>query len=145
MGTETGSWLGAAAALLSLAACTSSAPYTLPAAVINAAVAGGTAAQSRGAGGCYAVCTNGTRCNPASGFCEPIPKGCQEGQPCSEADWRAASVPPPLSAEARPSSTAKAGELAPGAGLSPATGRAPSLPAYTPATGPASNARPESP
>lgn len=58
-------------AALGIAACKSSAPYTLPSAGINSAIALGASALQRSAGGCYAQCVGGTVCNPASGFCEP--------------------------------------------------------------------------
>ena len=53
-----------------LPGCKSSAPYTLPAAGINAALAVGASAVQRSAGGCYAQCVGGTICNPSTGFCE---------------------------------------------------------------------------
>lgn len=62
-----------AAALL---ACQSSAPYTLPAAAVGTGVAGAFSAIQRGLGGCYATCTNGTACNPKTGFCEKSAEGC---------------------------------------------------------------------
>jgi hypothetical protein len=62
--------LALAAAAAALAACASSAPHTAGAAAINSGLALGTAAAVRSAGGCYAVCTNGTVCNPNTGLCE---------------------------------------------------------------------------
>ncbi len=59
-----------AVAALAIAACKTSAPYTLPAAAINTAVAVGASAVQRSAGGCYAQCVGGTVCNPSNGFCE---------------------------------------------------------------------------
>ncbi len=58
------------AALLALGACTSSAPYTLPAAIVNTGFALGAAAARRAGGDCYVPCTHGTVCNPRSGLCE---------------------------------------------------------------------------
>src|SRR5438309_1971766 len=75
------------AGLLILAAgCQSSAPYTLGAAVLNTAIAGGVAAGRRAGGECFTPCVKGTRCNLATGFCDPIPcRGeCQEWQHCVE-------------------------------------------------------------
>jgi hypothetical protein len=57
-------------AALAVAACKSSAPYTVPAAAINAGVALGVSAAQKSGGGCYAVCTNGTVCNAKTGLCE---------------------------------------------------------------------------
>jgi len=37
------------------------------------AAALGTSALQRKAGGCYAVCANGTTCNPNTGLCERMP------------------------------------------------------------------------
>lgn len=64
--------LALAAALAAAAACRSSAPYTVPSAAINSAIALGAAGVQRAQGGCYAVCTNGTACNPRNGLCEPV-------------------------------------------------------------------------
>ena len=50
----------ALAALLAIAGCSTTAPHTLGAAAINSALAVGTSAAQRSAGGCYATCTNGT-------------------------------------------------------------------------------------
>ncbi len=58
------------ASLLLAAGCKSSAPYTLPSAAINTALAAGVSAAQRSAGGCYAQCVGGTVCNPNTGFCE---------------------------------------------------------------------------
>jgi hypothetical protein len=73
----------AVAALPLLAGCSSSAPFTVPAAAINTVAGLGAAAEQRAAGGCYAVCTNGTQCNPNTGFCERSPCGeCATGEQC---------------------------------------------------------------
>lgn len=61
----------AATLLLSLPGCRSSAPYTLPAAAINTAIAASASAAQKSAGGCYAQCVGGTVCNSRNGFCEP--------------------------------------------------------------------------
>jgi hypothetical protein len=63
-----------AAPLLALASCQSSAPYTLPAAIINTTVAVGVALAQRASGGCVATCTSGTVCNPRTGLCEKAEK-----------------------------------------------------------------------
>ena len=63
------SWLVVAIAL-ALAGCRSSAPYTLPSAAVNTAIAAGASVSQKSAGGCYAQCVGGTICNPRNGFCE---------------------------------------------------------------------------
>jgi len=56
-----------------LAGCTTGSSNTMAGAAATSAVAIGAAMGSRAAGGCFAVCTAGTACNPANGLCEPIP------------------------------------------------------------------------
>ncbi len=122
--------------LLAAVACGSSAPYTIPAAVLNSAVAVGVSAQQRAAGGCYATCTNGAVCNERTGFCEPAPCVGNCGNEICEATpsgtvrctpaWR------PVLISKQPPGTEKPGEVAPGVGVSPATGRAPTPPASQP-------------
>ena len=110
---------------LFLDGCKSSAPYTMPAAAINSAIAVGAAAAQRSAGGCYAQCVAGTVCNPRTGFCEQPGAVCL-GQP---------SDPP--SCLSRPGSTMGTAAQVPGAagtagspiGVSPATGSVPPPPA----------------
>ncbi len=72
------------AAVSALLACASSAPHTVGAAAINSGLALGSAAAQRASGGCYAVCTNGTTCNPNTGlgetpradaYCQEAPGG----------------------------------------------------------------------
>ncbi len=60
--------LVAAAALL-LAGCGS----TLAGASVTTGAALAASAASRASGGCYALCTNGTSCNPRTGMCEVLP------------------------------------------------------------------------
>jgi hypothetical protein len=60
------------ALLVGLAGCASSAPYTLPAAILNTTLAVGAAAAQKSSGGCIATCTNGTVCNPRTGTCERV-------------------------------------------------------------------------
>jgi hypothetical protein len=115
-------WLLASA--LALAACRSSAPYTLPAAALNTGLALGASAAQRSAGGCYASCVGGTVCNPRTGYCESptAPLVCQEqpggGLRCAPGSTMTltqqgeAVRPPPLPL-----------------GVSPATGSAPPAPA----------------
>ena len=42
-------------------------------AAVTTGAAVGLAAVSRSAGGCYALCTGGTSCNPRNGLCERMP------------------------------------------------------------------------
>lgn len=115
-------------AALALPACKSSAPYTLPAAAINSALAVGASAAQRSAGGCYAMCVGGTVCNSNTGFCEPL------GAICLGAE----SDPP--SCLNRPGTTMGTAATLPGGGgetlspvgISPATGRAPPQPGSRP-------------
>jgi hypothetical protein len=88
-----------AALLLLVAGCASSAPYTIPAAALNTALAGGFSAAQRSMGGCYATCTNGTACNPRTGFCEKTASSCAcpAGEVCLEsADGATKCVPPAM-------------------------------------------------
>lgn len=112
--------------------CSSSAPYTAPAAALNTALGLGVAAQQRAAGGCVATCGYGTACNPRTGLCERSPCGtCPAGESCIAAreGWRCATeeeagkiaagirarLPPP-------------GQLVPGVGIAPQTGSGPPPP-----------------
>lgn len=116
-------------ALLALAAaCGSSAPYTIPAAAINTGLAAGVAASERAAGGCYAICTNGTRCNPRSGWCEPEDSAAfripEPGTVCVDAPGGGKRCTPVVvGASKAPSSAPPVG-----VGISPATGSVPPPP-----------------
>jgi hypothetical protein len=74
------------AAALLLAACRTATPgvSTAVGASTMTAAAIGAAAASRAAGGCIAVCTNGTICNTNSGLCEraPCEGRCGPGERC---------------------------------------------------------------
>lgn len=128
--------------LLLAAACGSTAPYTIPAAAINSAIAVGASAAERASGGCYAVCANGTVCNPRTGYCEPAEtspcgRGCQPGEICVEGQGglgRCVSATPSVVV-----GKSGAGQAAPASpvGVSPATGTVPPPPAEaSPRTGP---------
>ncbi len=109
-------------AALALAACRSSAPLTIPAAVINTGVAIGLAAEQRAAGGCYAVCTHGTLCNPKTGMCE---KGAAAANAvCQEAPGGGMRCIPFEITAKRPPGVAEAAAV----GVSPATGTVPPPP-----------------
>ena len=56
-----------------LAACKTGGSNTMAGAATVSAVAIGAAAVERATGGCIAICTAGTTCNPAKGLCEPVP------------------------------------------------------------------------
>jgi hypothetical protein len=123
--------------LLAAVACSSSAPYTVPAAAINGALAAGVSARQRAAGGCYAICTNGTICNEHTGFCERTPCVGDCGKEVCEATpsgtTRCTPAWAPVITSKQPAAAEKPGEVAPGVGVSPATGRAPPPPASRPA------------
>jgi hypothetical protein len=115
----------AACALLLGAGCKSSAPYTLPAAGINTALAAGVAVAQRKAGGCYAQCTGGLVCNENTGLCQSagvVCIGSEADSPACIGKSQGASLQ-----TARPGS-----ELAPATqlpvGISPATGSVPPPP-----------------
>src|SRR5689334_8361998 len=97
-----------------LGACRTSAPYTIPSAAVNTALAVGFAAHERAQGGCYASCTGGTSCNPKTGYCEPAPCGgsCHEWETCVEEGlvWRCTASVPTVSAR-RPAGEAKPGDV----------------------------------
>ena len=50
------------------------------------ALAMGSAVAERAAGGCIAMCTNGTVCNPQNGLCEVLPcrNQCQATEHCEQ-------------------------------------------------------------
>jgi hypothetical protein len=109
------------AVAMSLSACASSAPHTVGAAAINTGLALGTAAAQRAGGGCYAVCTNGTVCNPNTGLCETHTADAY----CEEAPgggMRCVPLQIGKEREARPGATLPVG-------ISPATGTAQPPPA----------------
>ena len=63
------------------------------------AVALGTSALQRKAGGCYAVCANGTQCNPNTGLCERMPCDglCSADQHCEVTAIESKCAPGPPS------------------------------------------------
>jgi hypothetical protein len=60
-------------AALLLAGCHTGSANTMAGAGVTSALALGASAANRVSGGCYAVCTNGTTCNPRTGWCEVLP------------------------------------------------------------------------
>jgi hypothetical protein len=118
-----------ACGVLALAGCRSSAPYTLPSAAINTALAAGASAAQRSAGGCYAQCVGGTFCNPRTGFCESPGAVCvgSEAETVACANRRAGST---LGAST-PGPDGSTGAPFP-LGISPATGSVPPPPGSRP-------------
>jgi hypothetical protein len=114
-------------ALLIAAACRSSAPYTVPSAIINSAIAVGASAERRAQGDCFTPCTYGTSCNPRTGYCEPAACGgkCQAWETCVEA---ASGVAHCVARTSPGGGIGSVGGFTPGVGVSPATGTVPTLP-----------------
>jgi hypothetical protein len=72
--------------LLLLAGCKTGSSNQLGGAAAITSLAVGAAAASRAAGGCIAICTGETFCNPRSGLCEALPcRGkCGSGERCAQ-------------------------------------------------------------
>ena len=109
------------------ASCRSSAPYTVPSAVINSAIAVGASAERRAQGDCFTPCTHGTSCNPRTGYCEPTSCGgkCQAWESCVENE---AGVEHCVASKTSRGGLGSMGGVTPGFGVSPATGTVPTLP-----------------
>src|SRR6266849_2293616 len=79
---------------LALTACSGN-TSNLAGATTMTALALGAAAAERSAGGCVAICTNGTTCNTKTGFCEQLP--CRgrggENEHCEETFAESRCVP----------------------------------------------------
>jgi hypothetical protein len=60
-------------------------------------LAAGIAAQMRAEGDCYVPCHYGTACNPATGYCEPLPcrDACAPNEYCDGSGPQARCVPIP--------------------------------------------------
>ena len=71
---------------LLFAACKTGSSNQLLGAAAISSLAVGAAAASRAAGGCIAICTGETFCNPRSGLCEALPcRGkCGSGERCAQ-------------------------------------------------------------
>jgi len=85
-----GSLVRSFAALLcaaTLAGCHTGGTSTFVGASTMTALAMGSAVAERAAGGCIAMCTNGTVCNPQNGLCEVLPcrNQCQATEHCEPA------------------------------------------------------------
>jgi len=72
--------------LVGFAACKTGSPNMAVGALSITAAAVGAAAASRASGGCIAICTAGTTCNPNTGLCERLPCDgqCESGYHCAE-------------------------------------------------------------
>jgi len=76
-------------ALLSMLAalsCHTGSSNTIGGAVVTSSIALAASGANRAAGGCYAVCQQGERCNEKTGLCEVLPcRGlCAPGEACEE-------------------------------------------------------------
>ena len=69
-----------------LGGCKTGSPSTVAGALTMTGAAIGAAAVSRASGGCIAMCTTGTSCNPNTGLCERLAcEGqCEAGYQCAE-------------------------------------------------------------
>ena len=69
-----------------LAACHTGGTSTLVGATTMTALAMGSAVAERAAGGCIALCTHGTACNPQTGLCEVLPcrNQCSASEHCEQ-------------------------------------------------------------
>jgi hypothetical protein len=84
-------------ALVALAGCITGSSNTMAGAAVMTAAGLGAAAVSRASGGCVAICTNGTACNPRTGLCETLPcRGqCGSGEHCEQTFTESKCVPGP--------------------------------------------------
>ena len=73
-------------AVLVLCGCITGSADTFAGATVVTTEAIGAAIAERKAGGCIAICTGDTLCNPRNGLCEvrPCRNACGEGQHCEE-------------------------------------------------------------
>ncbi|MGI5860895.1 MAG: hypothetical protein ACOX6T_02440 [Myxococcales bacterium] len=64
-------------------------------AALNTAIAATYSGVRRAGGDCYSPCLPGTRCNPATGYCDPLPcRGeCQQWERCDESGLLPRCVP----------------------------------------------------
>ncbi len=77
----------------------SAAPSMVVGATTVTAAAVGAAALQRSSGGCYAICTAGTSCNPRTGLCETMPcEGkCAANEHCETSPTQSWCAPGPAS------------------------------------------------
>ena len=71
---------------LALLSCHTGSSNTIAGAVVTSSIALAASGANRAAGGCYAVCQQGERCNEQTGLCEVLPcRGqCAPGETCEE-------------------------------------------------------------
>src|SRR5438046_9487300 len=69
-----------------LVACKTGSPNTAIGAAVTTAAGLSASVANRAAGGCYAICTAGTVCNPRTGLCDREACGgrCGAGEVCEE-------------------------------------------------------------
>lgn len=67
-----------------LSGCAGAAAGAVASAAINTAMAGTASAVRRANGECFTICNPGSKCNNATGMCDPIPCGgrCNFDQKC---------------------------------------------------------------
>jgi hypothetical protein len=116
------------ASAIVLPGCRSSAPYTLPSAAINTAIAASASVAQKSAGGCYAQCVGGTICNPRTGFCESPGAVCVGSEADSPACLNRAGPTMGTSAAGPAGSNSTPFPI----GVSPATGSVPPPPGARP-------------
>jgi hypothetical protein len=78
--------MGVALLILQLVSCHTGSSNTIAGAAATTSLAVGAAAASRAAGGCIAICTGETFCNPRTGLCEGLPCAgkCGAGEKCAQ-------------------------------------------------------------
>jgi len=118
---------------LLLAACKMGSSNQLVGAAAISSLAVGAAAASRAAGGCIAICTGETFCNPRSGLCEALPcQGkCGSGERCAQTMTDIRCVPDTMTGvESKASAaTSKAPAIVPVTPPNPSTGSPTIVPA----------------
>ena len=82
---------------LALVSCHTGSSNTMAGAAIMSSFALGASAANRAAGGCYAVCQQGERCNEKNGLCEALPcRGlCRGDESCEEGFFGVKCIPGP--------------------------------------------------
>src|SRR5438067_10034082 len=82
---------------LALVSCHTGSSNTMAGAAIMSSFALGASAANRAAGGCYAVCQQGERCNEKNGLCEALPcRGlCRADESCEEGFFGVKCLPGP--------------------------------------------------
>src|SRR5437764_14093779 len=80
-----------------LVSCHTGSSNTMAGAAIMTTLALGSSAANRAAGGCYAVCQQGERCNEKNGLCEALPcRGlCRADESCEEGFFGVKCLPGP--------------------------------------------------